>query len=79
MCYVIGITVGDEMYEYMDIHLDLLIPLSIKKHSTPEQLSGLVQKLRQYYFNGGPVNKTSIKGYVDVSINPCLLYTSRCV
>lgn len=62
------------MYQVLDENLQMVIPPSVSKQSTPQQLAAYTQKVRQYYFNGGPVNNASKKGYVDVSIN---VFTSK--
>lgn len=65
---------GDQMFQHVDRNLHLLIPSSVRKHLTPEQLGARTQKLRQYYFNGESVTQATVKGFVNLWTDYLFMY-----
>lgn len=65
--YYIVVVATNDSYAKVDRNLQLFLPSSVKTQATHEQVDSLTQKLRQYYFNGGPVTEATKKGFVDVS------------
>nr|AWW17119.1 carboxylesterase E4 [Subpsaltria yangi] len=64
----------DEMYEFFDQNLQHCLPLHVRKHSTPDQREALTQKIRQFYFNNEKVDKTKLKGFVDLLGDHLFIY-----
>lgn len=65
------VTENDGIYELSDQNLQGFIPSHRRKLATPDQLEALTRKLRGFYFNGGKVDKTKLKGFVEVSLSAC--------
>lgn len=63
------VTDDNKLYEDMDQNLSQYHPLHVRKYLSLDRLKALTQKLRQFYFNGGKVDKTKLKGFSDVSVS----------
>ena len=76
-CYCVEVAANDS-FAKMDKNLQAFLSSSVRTQATHEQLDSLTQKIRQYYFNGGPVTQATKKGFVDVSCY-VVSYTCACV
>lgn len=56
----------DKVYAAVDRNLKYAVPRAIRKVVTSQKLDEYGKTLRDYYFKGATVSKSTLQGYVDV-------------
>lgn len=59
----------DSGYATVDRELRCYAPREVIKQATEDQLNEIAQHVRAFYFSNGTVSRSTLKGYVNVSVS----------